>query len=98
MKKIILSLILTCVLLPGFTQLNIGSNASWVTTGNANVVITDLNLVNDGSIIAGTGSFKFTGTLSTTISGISLPTFYILEIAKSNAANILLGRNIQTSS
>ena len=98
MKKIILSIIIICLVLQSFGQLNIGSTAQWVTTGNASVVFSDLNLVNNGTITAGTGSFKFSGTQNATIGGSSMPSFYILELAKTNNANVLLNRNINVGS
>ena len=81
-----------------FGQVSIGSTAQWVTTGNAAVVISDLNLVNDGSIAAGIGSFKFIGTQNSSVSGSIMPSFYILEMAKTNNAKVLLNRNINVSS
>ena len=53
----------------GFGQLKLESGAQWVTTGNASVLLQDINLVNNGTLNAGTGSFKFTGTQNTNISG-----------------------------
>lgn len=98
MKKIFISLITTCLLQTGFSQLNIGSGASWITTANPSVVIQDLNLINSGTLVAGTGSFKFTGSQDHGITGINLPAFYILEIAKTNNAKVLLARDINVSS
>lgn len=97
MKKIILSIIITCLLQNGFSQLKIGPGTHWITTGGASVVLEDINLVNDGTIGAGTGSFKFTGTINSTIGGNTVPPFYILEIAKTNSAKVLLNRNISVS-
>lgn len=98
MKKFFILYKLLFVSLVGHCQLNISTGAQWVNSGNASVVLQDMNLVNDGSIIAGTGSFKFTGSQNSTISGNSLPLFNILEIAKSNNAKILLNRNISVGS
>lgn len=98
MKKLILSIIIICLVQQSFSQLNVGSTAQWVTTGNASVVLSDMNLVNNGTIAAGTGSFKFTGTQNTDISGSSMPSFYIVEMAKTNNAKILLSRNINVGS
>ena len=98
MKKLILSTIITCLILQSFAQLNVGSTAHWVTTGNATIVVSDMNLVNDGTIEAGTGSFKFTGTQNATISGTSVPSFYIVELATTNNARVLLNRNINVGS
>ena len=98
MKKIFLTILLVPIFHLAFAQLNIGSGAQWITTGNASIVMSDLNVVNNGTIAAGTGSFKFTGTQNATISGSSMPSFYILEMAKTNNAKVLLSRNINVSS
>jgi hypothetical protein len=98
MKKFFILYKLLFVSLVGHCQLNISTGAQWVNSGNASVVLQDMNLVNDGSIIAGTGSFKFTGSQNSTISGNSLPLFNILEISKSNNAKVLLNRNISIAS
>ncbi len=98
MKKYFLLYKVLFLSLPGFAQLTIGSGVQWVTTGNASVVLQDMNLVNDGSISSGTGSFKFTGTLNSAIGGSTMPSFNILEMAKTNAAKVLLGRNISIGS
>ncbi len=97
MKKIMTYILIVCSLNESFGQLNVGSAAQWVTTGNASVVLSDMNLVNDGTISAGTGSFKFTGTQNSTISGSSTPGFYILEMAKINSGKVLLSNNINVS-
>ena len=98
MKKIILSILIIGLVLQSFAQLNVGSAAHWVTTGNATTVLSDINLVNNGAIAAGTGSFKFTGIQNATISGSSMPSFYIVEMAKTNNAKLLLNRNINVVS
>ncbi len=98
MKKFFILYKLLFVSLVGHCQLNISTGAQWVNSGNISVVLQDMNLVNDGSIIGGTGSFKFTGSQNSTISGNSLSLFNILEITKSNNAKILLNRNISVGS
>ena len=98
MKKFFILYKLLFVSLVGHCQLNISTGAQWVNSGNASVVLQDMNLVNDGSVIAATGSFKFTGSQNSTISGNSLPLFNILEISKTNNAKILLNRNISVGS
>ena len=82
----------------GSGQLNIGSDAQWVTAGNATVVVHDMNLLTNGIFTAGTGSVKFTGTQNNGITGINLPVFNILEIAKTNNAKIQLARDINVNS
>jgi len=82
----------------GFGQLNIGSDAKWITSGNVSVVLQDMNLVNNGTISSGAGSFKFAGTQNTNISGFTMLSFTIIEIAKTNNAKLLLNRNINVGS
>ena len=98
MKKIFILYKLLFISLVGNCQLNISTGAQWVNSGNVSVVLQDMDLVNNGSIIAGAGSFKFTGSQNSTIGGNSLPLFNILEIAKSNNTKVLLNRNISAGS
>jgi hypothetical protein len=98
MKKIILSIIITGLLHQGFGQLNIGTGAQWITTSNPTVVLQDVNLVNNGTIAGGAGSFKFMGAQNSSISGTNMPSFYIVEIAKTVDTKVLLDRNINASS
>jgi len=57
-----------------------------------------MNLVNDGTYLAGNSSIKFTGNQNSTISGTSMPVFGIIEMAKTSNAKVLLGRNIGVGS
>jgi len=98
MKKIILSLIVTSMLFRSFGQVTIETGANWITSGNASVVLQDMSLINSGTLTTGTGSFKFTGTQNSGITGVNLPVFYILEIAKTNNAKVVLSRNINVTS
>jgi hypothetical protein len=98
MKKYLILYKLIFLSLGGYGQLNISSGAQWITNGNTTVVLQNMDLINNGSIAAGTGSFKFTGSQSSTINGSSMPLFNILEISKTNNAKILLGRNISVGS
>lgn len=78
-------------------QLKIEFGASWVVSGSPSIVLQDINLVNDGTITSGTGTFKFAGIQNSTISGSSIPGFYILEMAKTNSAKVLLSSNINVN-
>jgi hypothetical protein len=98
MKQIILSIITALLFSPGFSQLQIENGVNWITSGNASIVLQDINLVNNGTIAAGSGSFKFTGTQNSGIIGNSQPVFGILEIAKTNNGKLILNRNINVSS
>src|SRR6185369_10211148 len=98
MKKYLILYKLLFIGLGGYGQLNISSDAQWINNGNTTVVLQNMDLVNNGSISTGTGSFKFTGTQNSIISGSSMPLFSILEISKTNNAKVLLGRNISIGS
>ena len=97
MKKIILLILLSCQLHQGFIQLNVGAGANWITTANPSVVLQDINLVSNGTINGGLGSFRFVGVQNATISGSAIPSFNILEIAKTNSAMVSLNRSIKVS-
>jgi len=98
MKKYLIILLLLGLVRQTDAQLVITGTANWVSSGNVSVVLQDMNLINDGSLTAGSGSFKFTGTQNSFISGNSLSLFSILEISKTNNAKVLLTRNISVGS
>ena len=98
MKKYLILYKLLFLSLGGYSQLTITSGTQWNTTGNTTVVLQNMDIVNDGSISAGSGSFKFTGTQNSMINGSSMPLFGIIEISKTNNAKVLLGRNISIGS
>ena len=97
MKKIILLILLSCQLQQGFSQLIVGTGANWIVTGNPSIVLQDINLVNNGLINGGLGSFRFAGVQNATISGNAAPLVNILEISKTNSASVSLNRSIKVS-
>ena len=66
------------------------------TTGGATIVLSDMDLDNDGIInqAAGEGGFKFSGTQASAIKGTNMPMIGILEVNKTNGGKLLLNRNI----
>ena len=70
------------------------------TTGGVSVVLTDMDLDNDGAInqVSGEGGFRFTGTQASSIKGASMPVIGILEVNKPNGGKILLNRNVGINS
>jgi hypothetical protein len=98
MKKFLLLYKILFVSLPAFAQLRISSGTQWVNSGNVAVVVNNLDLINDGTLVAGKSSIKFTGNQNSTITGSGTPAFSILEVAKTNGAKITLGKNINVSS
>ena len=98
MKKFLILYKLLFLGLGGYGQLSIGTGAQWISNGNTTAVLQNMDLVNNGSISASTGSFKFTGSQNSTISGSSMLPFATIEIAKTANAKILLERNISVGS
>src|SRR4030095_193759 len=96
MKKFLLLYKILFVSLPAFAQLRISSGTQWVNSGNANLVVSNMDFVNDGSF-SGAGSIKFTGNQNSTISGTNQPGLNILEVSKANNGKIVLQRNIGVS-
>ncbi|HEV8284566.1 MAG TPA: T9SS type A sorting domain-containing protein [Chitinophagaceae bacterium] len=94
MKKYVLLYKILFLSLPAFAQLTIPGGTQWVNSGTVSVVINNMDLVNNGTFSAANSSVKFSGNQSSVISGTGLPVFNILEVAKTNAAKIVLGKNI----
>lgn len=98
MKKYLIIVLLSLTGVKALAQLTIGSGAQWVTSGNAKLVMQNINLVNNGTFTAGTGNVKFTGSQSGSIGGSSAITFYQLEIAKNSGIQLSLTNNISIGS
>ena len=98
MKKYLLLYKILFLSVPGLAQLTITPGAHWVNNGNITVSLQNMDFVNSGAFIAGSGSMKFTGNQNSNIGGISLPSFNIMEIAKTNGAKVLLTRNSSVGS
>ena len=98
MKKYLLLYKILFLSIQGFGQLNISTGAQWVNSGNVAVNIQNLDMINNGTFIAGNSSIKFTGNQNSSISGTGMPLFSIIEIAKTNNAKVLLERNIGVGS
>ena len=70
-------------------QLSIQSGVTHYLGGNAQIVLQDINLVNDGSMtVAANGRFTFTGSANNQISGSRQPAFNELEIAKTGSKSL----------
>ncbi|MEJ8842510.1 T9SS type A sorting domain-containing protein [Lacibacter sp. H375] len=78
-------------------QLKIEPGANWIVSGIPSIVLQDIDLVNNGIISSDIGTFRFAGVQNSTISGGNIPGFYLLEIAKTNSAKVLLGNNINVN-
>ena len=98
MKKYFLLYKILFLSITGYAQLTITPGANWVTSGNITVSLQNLDFVNNGAFIAGSGSMKFTGNQNSGIGGTNLPLFNILEIAKTNGTKVSLNRNVSIGS
>lgn len=86
-----------CCLLVGTTlsaQLVITPGAQLTLRGNAQVTLQNADLVNNGTLDAGAGTFAFTGNGNSNVSGSNALLLYRLEIAKTGGAALLLQRQI----
>ena len=80
--------------------MKVSAGASIKTTGGVTIVLSNMDLENDGTInqAAGDGGFRFSGTQNSAIKGANAPYIGILEVNKTNGAKLLLNRNISINS
>ncbi len=98
MKKIIYVFAACIFSFSSSAQLVVQNGATLYLSGNALVVLQDVNLVNDGTItVAANGRFSFTGIANSNISGSQQPAFNELEIAKTGTNKLLLQRAINVN-
>jgi type IX secretion system substrate protein len=93
MKKYFLLYTLFLICLQNFAQVTITTGARWVNSGNINIVVQDLDLLNNGNFTAGNSLLKFTGGNDKTIGGSTATTFYDIEIAKTGNKKVALLTN-----
>ena len=102
MKSIITTilLILTGVFINAQNGMKVSAGTTIKTTGGATIVLSDMDLENDGTInqASGEGGFKFNGTQASAIKGSNMPVIGILEVNKTNGSKLLLNRNITINS
>ena len=75
-------------------QLVITPGAELFMSGNAQLTLSNNDLVNNGSFVAGNGTVSFTGNTSSSISGSQPVQFYELTINKTTGTSVLLQRMI----
>lgn len=98
MKKYLLLYKILFLSLPAFTQLNISAGTQWVNSGNVTVNVRDINLVNNGTFMAGNSILKFSGNSNNAIGGNSSIAFYELQLSKTNNAILSLLSDININS
>ena len=98
MKSIIT---ITLLMLSGvFTNaqntMKVSAGTTIKTTGGATIVLSNMDLENDGTVnqASGEGGFKFSGNQSSSIKGVNMPMIGILEVNKTNGSKLILNRNI----
>ncbi len=94
MKNYLLSVIILFTSNVSIGQLNILPGTQWINSGAAVVVFHDIDLVNNGTITAGSSLAKFTGSINTVISGTTASSFNELEMAKAANSKLSLVNNI----
>jgi hypothetical protein len=82
MKKLYLFLLSFCLLSGICAQLTITSGAQFALTGNAQLTLSNIDLVNNGIFSAGAGSVLFNGNTVSHITGSQNTTLYDLNIGK----------------
>ncbi|MFT3933915.1 MAG: T9SS type A sorting domain-containing protein [Chitinophagaceae bacterium] len=86
MKKIFLLFISVYAINNSYAQLTITSGAQFVLAGNAQLTLSNIDLVNNGGLTSGTGSILFTGNAVNKISGIQNMVLYDLGIGKTSGS------------
>ena len=91
---------LTGILMNAQNVMKVTAGATVNTSGGVSIVLSDMDLDNDGTIdqAGGEGAFRFTGTQNSAIKGTSMPVIGILEVNKTNGGKLVLDRNINISS
>lgn len=76
--------------------MKVSTGTSVKTAGGASIVLSNMDLENDGTInqASGEGGFKFSGNQSSAIKGTNMPMIGILEVNKTNGSKLILNRNI----
>ena len=98
MKKFLLLYKILFVSLPAFAQLTISQGTQWVNSGNLNVNVNNLDMVNSGNFVSGSSTVKFTGNGTNNIGGNSPISFYQVEIAKTANSKMVLLSDINVAS
>jgi hypothetical protein len=75
-------------------QVIITPGAQFYISGNTQLTLQNIDLVNNGSFIAGTGTISFTGNTSSAISGSQPVQFNNVEINKTAGSSVILQRGI----
>jgi hypothetical protein len=94
MKPILFTLLFLVFLHASHAQLTITSGSQLSFSGDAQLILNNTDLVNNGSFTAGTGKISFTGNSNSAISGSQNIQFYDLQISKSAGNSVLLQRPI----
>lgn len=90
MKKIIYLLAFCHLAMAAVAQLHIAAGTQLVNTGAVQSTLNNLDLVNDGNLQPGAGTFGFTGDATGSIRGLNATAFFNLYIAKPGAKKMML--------
>lgn len=86
MKNILFFFIASTVIQSAFAQLTITAGAQFVLTGNAQLTLSNMDFVNNGSFSPGSGSVLFTGNAVNLITGSQNTTLYNLAVGKTGGS------------
>ena len=94
-KILMLVLLLSTVAVTG--QLTITPGATWYMSGNAQLTLQNIDLVNNGIFTAGNSIVSFTGDANSSIKGAQPIQFYELQINKTGGNSVVIQRMISVS-
>jgi len=75
-------------------QFSISNGAQFSMSGNLQLTLSNMDLVNNGTLSAGTGTISFTGNASSDIRGSESIQFYELEVNKTAGNSVILQRAV----
>ncbi|MGB5006949.1 MAG: T9SS type A sorting domain-containing protein [Ferruginibacter sp.] len=97
MKNFLLAIILVLAANLSIGQLTITPGTLWVNSGAAVIILNDIDLINNGTLIKGSSVVKFTGSTGNAIGGSTASSFHQLEMAKTGNNTVTLTNNIDVS-
>lgn len=96
MQKIFF-IVLAVIAYSASAQLTVTPGSQLNFSGNAQLVLLNTDLINNGNLNTGTGKVTFLGNVSSDISGSQTTQFYALEINKGAASSVVLQRPVNVS-
>lgn len=92
--KFLLLPVFFLVIRPAFSQLSVNQYTYWKSTGNVYMVLSDVDLNNNGALETDNGTFKFTGKADNKIKGSEKIILYDVILEKQSPKKITLDRDV----